>query len=97
MRFNPAKLLIDPYARRLDGVFQWNPAVYDYIPAAKEEAWVRNPTDSAPFMPLGVVAGVRAGPPGSRPLDSMGRDHYLRGQCARIHHASPRYPGGGPG
>ena len=67
LRFNPAKLLIDPYARRLDGMFQWNPAVYDYIPAAKEEAWVRNPTDSAPFMPLSVVTGVAPDRPAPGP------------------------------
>ncbi len=62
-RFNPAKLMIDPYARRLDGVFQWNPAVFDYTPASKKEVWTRNPSDSAPFMPLGVVAGANVSQP----------------------------------
>jgi glycogen operon protein len=27
LRYNPAKLLIDPYARRLDGAFRWAPAI----------------------------------------------------------------------
>ena len=30
LRHNPAKLLIDPYARALDGSFTWSGAVYDY-------------------------------------------------------------------
>lgn len=55
LRFNPAKLLIDPYARRLEGVFQWDPAVYDFLPRAAKEPWVRNEQDSAPFVPLCVV------------------------------------------
>ena len=30
LRHNPAKLLIDPWTRRLDGRFSWAPAVFDY-------------------------------------------------------------------
>ena len=64
LRFNPAKLLIDPYARRLAGGFQWNPAVYDYVPdtdpdadpGADSNAWTRSDLDSAPFVPLSVVS-----------------------------------------
>jgi len=56
LRYNPAKLLIDPYARRLYGVFQWDPAVYDYVPGAKNDPWTRNESDSAPFVPLSVVS-----------------------------------------
>ena len=33
LRHNPAKLLVDPYARRLDGAFRWHPHVFDYDPA----------------------------------------------------------------
>ena len=29
-RFNPAKLLIDPYARAIDGIVHWGPAIYGY-------------------------------------------------------------------
>ena len=57
LRFNPAKLLIDPYARRLDGVFRWDPAVYDYLPDSDSETWHKNELDSAAFIPLGVVCG----------------------------------------
>jgi isoamylase len=40
---NPAKLLIDPYAKAIDGDFIDNPACYD------------NDLDSAPFVPRSVV------------------------------------------
>jgi isoamylase len=56
LRYNPAKLLIDPYTRRLDGVFQWDPAVYDFVPGPDSETWCKNEKDSAPFVPLSVVS-----------------------------------------
>ncbi len=57
LRYNPAKLLIDPYARRLDGGFQWDSAVYDFLPESDSENWHKNELDSAPFVPLAVVTG----------------------------------------
>ena len=45
LRCNPAKLLIDPYAREIAGEFLWNDAVYD-----------SNAHDSAAFVPKGVVS-----------------------------------------
>ena len=70
LRFNPAKLLIDPYARRLDGAFRWDPAVFDYEPDKlinPGEGFVRSDVDSAPFIPKSVVtaavpAALPAGP-----------------------------------
>jgi glycogen operon protein len=59
LRFNPAKLLVDPYARRLDGHFLWDPAVYDFVVGAERETWRKNERDSAPFVPLGVVSRPR--------------------------------------
>jgi len=66
MRHNPAKLLIDPYARRLDGAFEWNPAVFDFHrgPGGRRQ---RDGRDSAPFVPLAVVAGAAAARPRNRP------------------------------
>jgi isoamylase len=63
LRYNPAKLLIDPYARRLDGAFKWDPAVYDYVSDAGNnsdgETWHKNELDSAPFVPLSVASYPR--------------------------------------
>ncbi|MGC5052235.1 glycogen debranching protein GlgX [Micromonospora sp. DT48] len=52
LRCNPAKLLIDPYAKAIDGDVQWDPAVYDYHHDDPERI---NTDDSAPFMPKSVV------------------------------------------
>ncbi|MEK8105778.1 hypothetical protein NKG94_12665 [Micromonospora sp. M12] len=52
LRCNPNKLLIDPYAKAIDGDVQWDPAVYDYDMSEPERM---SETDSAPFMPKSVV------------------------------------------
>ena len=52
-RCNPAKLLIDPYAKVIDGSIKWDEAVFPYLFAQGPES--RNDLDSAPFMPRCVV------------------------------------------
>ena len=54
LRCNPAKLLLDPYARAIDGQVKWDPAVYSY-PLGGDDR-VRYDGDSAPFVPRSVVA-----------------------------------------
>ncbi|MGW0069855.1 glycogen debranching protein GlgX, partial [Streptosporangium sandarakinum] len=51
-RCNPAKLLIDPYAKAVEGEVEWNEALFSY---AFTDPSVRNDDDSAPFMPKNVV------------------------------------------
>ncbi len=60
LRFNPSKLLIDPYARALDGVFQWSGAVFDYDLSTLNGTSDLQPnlTDSAVFIPKSVVTGA---------------------------------------
>jgi isoamylase len=51
-RCNPAKLLLDPYGKAVNGEVRWDPALFDYQfgrPAVPSNA------DSAPFMPRNVV------------------------------------------
>lgn len=50
---NPAKLLLDPYVKAIDGQVQWDEAVFPYRFDAGPE--VRSESDSTPFMPKGVV------------------------------------------
>lgn len=59
-RFNPSKLLIDPYARALDGEFTWSGAVLDYDLTTLNGAGPlqANLTDSAASIPKCVVTGV---------------------------------------
>src|ERR1700729_34639 len=53
LRCNSSKLLIDPYARALDGEVKWDPAVYGYpLGGDDRELYVAN---SAPFVPRSVV------------------------------------------
>ncbi|MEM9583840.1 MAG: glycogen debranching protein GlgX [Pseudomonadota bacterium] len=54
-RFNPFKLLIDPYAKRLTGHPIWNDALYGYKAGHKDKDLSFDKTDSAPFMPRCVV------------------------------------------
>jgi isoamylase len=53
LRCNPAKLLIDPYARALDGGIKWDPAVYGY-PLGGDDRETSD-ADSAPFVSRSVV------------------------------------------
>jgi len=55
LRCNPAKLLLDPYARALSGEFLWNDAVFDYDPNNSADGLRISTLDSAPYVPKGVV------------------------------------------
>jgi isoamylase len=56
-RYNPAKLLLDPYARALDGEVHWRPEVYGHSvgPLLAGDPDVRDDRDSAPYVPHGVI------------------------------------------
>jgi len=54
-RFNPAKLLLDPYARRLAGSLRWSDVLFGYrLNSARGDLSVDR-RDSAPAMPKAVV------------------------------------------
>jgi glycogen operon protein len=55
-RFNPNKLLIDPYAREFVGELRWDPACFGYTIGAEGDDLTFDERDSAPFMPKCVVA-----------------------------------------
>jgi isoamylase len=50
---NPSKLLLDPYAKAIDGTWEWNEAIFPYHFSEPENS--RNDIDSAPFVPKNVV------------------------------------------
>ncbi|HET6874028.1 MAG TPA: glycogen debranching protein GlgX [Acidimicrobiales bacterium] len=66
-RCNPAKLLIDPYAKAVEGQVDWNPAVFGYN--FDEPDGAPNEDDSAPYMPLAVV---------TNPYFDWGEDRHPR-------------------
>ena len=54
-RFNPNKLLLDPYARAHVGDLTWDPAVFGYTIGHKDEDLSFDERDSARFVPKSVV------------------------------------------
>src|ERR1700712_1863464 len=55
-RFNPAKLLVDPYAKALTGQLTWDDALYGFPVGGGPDADLEiDDRDSAPFMPRCVV------------------------------------------
>ena len=55
-RFNPAKLLLDPYARAIDGTITWGDSLFAYEVGAGEGADTKiDEHDSAEHMPKGIV------------------------------------------
>ncbi len=60
-RFNPHKLLIDPYARQLSGAFSWHDAHFGYTAGDPDEDLSFDTRDNAAYMPKCVVTA---------PLDS---------------------------
>ena len=53
LRFNPAKLLVDPYARAIDRVPDWSDPIFGYAVGRDDD--VSDPRDSAPHVPWSVV------------------------------------------
>jgi isoamylase len=54
-RFNPHKLLLDPYARKLSGRFQWSELHYPYVFGAPESDALMDTRDNAALMYKCVV------------------------------------------
>jgi isoamylase len=54
-RFNPHKLLLDPYARKLIGQFRWSDALFSYRMHSNRLDLSIDRRDSAPAMPKCVV------------------------------------------
>ena len=54
-RFNPHKLLLDPYARRLAGTLRWTDALFGYRINSPRADLSQDRRDSAPSMPKAVV------------------------------------------
>ncbi len=54
-RFNPAKVVLDPYARAITGPIKWNDTVFGYAVGAPQEDRVKDDRNSAAAMPKCVV------------------------------------------
>ena len=89
-RCNPAKLLLDPYARAIAGGVRWDRAVHG---GAADDPDCPDDADSAPFVPRSVVcaSGFDWGddrPPGTSLADSIVYELHVRG-FTRLHPGVP--------
>jgi glycogen operon protein len=86
-RFNPAKLLLDPWATRIDRPFRLHPSLFD--------GDAPNPADTAPFMPKAIMedAPPPLSPPGFSWSDPVILELHVRGFTMR----HPDVPAGARG
>ena len=90
-RFNAAKLLIDPYAHKLDGELQYSAEIYGHVApdgTGAGDTTVRDDRDSAGFVPYSVVTDYRAREI-SRPIYSWTQEviyeAHVQGLTAKNH------------
>ncbi len=78
-RFNPAKLLIDPYAKAIDGAVDWSAAsALPYVPDGSEDADLQiDESDDAAAIPRSVVVDASF---------DWGEDRLLRSSLERDDH-----------
>ncbi|MFO7886322.1 MAG: alpha-amylase family glycosyl hydrolase [Desulfobacteraceae bacterium] len=93
---NPAKLLLDPYAKAMDGQIQWDEAIFPY--PFNEGPGIRSDTDSAPFMPKCVVHQPHFDWSGDRRLqipwhDTVIYETHVKGFTARHPEVPPEMAG----
>jgi isoamylase len=89
-RCDPSKLLLDPYAKAVEGAVTWDPAVFSY---QFGDTGARNTDDSAPFVPRSVVVNPYFDWAGDRPprvgyLDSVIYEAHVRG-LTKLHPEVP--------
>ena len=54
-RFNPNKLLLDPYAKAVTNTLDWDNSLFGYEMGNEQEDLSMSTTDSAPFMCMSIV------------------------------------------
>jgi glycogen operon protein len=91
LRFNPAKLLLDPRARAISGRLQYDPAVFGHLRSDlvhPGDDLLRSTRDSAPFVPRSVVVDDTFDWGDDRPLrvpwaDTVVYEAHVRGLTMR--------------
>ena len=92
-RYNPHKLLIDPYARRLVGRVTWNDALYGYTIGHKDGDLSFDKRDSARFVPKCAITDTAFTwgddrPPRHAWTDTTIYEAHVRGMT-RLHPSVP--------
>ena len=94
-RFNPHKLLLDPYARAVNGPINWHPSLLDHRADRPE---LPDESDSAPHLPRCVVVSPefdwRGDIPARTPLaDSLIYECHVRGMTIQHPDVAPEERG----
>jgi isoamylase len=87
-RFNPSKLLLDPYAKAIDRLIQWDDRLFAYRIGHSEEDVTRDDRDNASLMPKSVVVDQAFDWGKDKPLsipleDSIIYELHVKGFTAR--------------
>jgi isoamylase len=95
LRCNPAKLLLDPYARAIDGDVTWDPSVFGH---QADDPDRRDDGDSAPFVPRSVVVNTYFDwgydrPPRHALADTILYEAHVKGLTARHPEVPPELRG----
>ncbi|HEX5757956.1 MAG TPA: glycogen debranching protein GlgX [Thermoanaerobaculia bacterium] len=90
LRCNPGKLLLDPYARAIDGEVRWGEEVFGH---RRDDADARHDADSAPAVPRSIVVDPRYDwgddrPPALPRTETIVYEVHVKGFTAR-HPAVP--------
>ena len=88
-RFNPDKLLIDPYAKSIEGAVSWgNGNVLPYVPGGEDADLERDDEDDAAAIPKSVVIDDVVRLAGRPPAGAaVARDRHLRAAREGLHQA----------
>ncbi|MEY2461126.1 MAG: isoamylase, partial [Acidimicrobiaceae bacterium] len=86
-RCNPSKLLLDPYARAIEGGMNWDEAVFGY---RFDDPEATNDDDSAPFVPRSVIVNPFFDWEGDQPLHHARADTLI--YEAHVKGATMRHP-----
>lgn len=92
-RWNPAKLLLDPYARAVDGDFALPPEVYGHVrdwPQQHVADTVRDERDSAPHVPKGSSSRTTTTGPTTADPRRRGRTRSSTSSTSRASPGSTR-------
>ena len=87
-RFNPAKLLLDPYAKAIAGIIRWSDALFGYKIGHPDADLSQDTRDSAADLPKCLVVDP-AFSWGRHALQHPGTDADL---CSRVYRAHPVPP-----
>ncbi len=93
-RFNPNKLLLDPYAKSIRGELKWSNAHFGYrIGSPREDLSFDRRNNAAGMLRCEVIDPAFSWGDDRRPQDPVARHRDLRAARERLHADAPGCPG----